>query len=356
MTRVKEIVSALEAFAPLRLAEDWDNVGLLVGDPEAEAKRVLLCIDYTRAVAEEAEPGDLVVAYHPPIFQGMKRVPAGSEVFRAIQRGVALYSPHTALDAAKGGTNDALADAIGLTDTRPLRPSTAAEELKLVTFVPADALDKVSQALFAAGAGVIGNYAQCSFRTEGTGTFFGDESTDPQVGSKGQLETVREVRLETLVPGKKLAAVVQALRASHPYETPAFDLVRLAAAPEPTLGQGRIGTFTGSRKELVERTKLGLSLSHVLVAGALDGRCKTVAVAAGAGAALIDDAVKAKADVLVTGELKHHDALRCQSRGLAVVMTLHSNSERIALAALGKVITGAPVVHSRSDRDPYTVL
>jgi putative NIF3 family GTP cyclohydrolase 1 type 2 len=190
---------------------------------------------------------------------------------------------------------------------------------------------------------------------EGTGTFFGDEGSDPKVGKKGQLETVREIRLETVVSGKAIGAVMQALRASHPYETPAFDLVRLQAPPTPGVGLGRIGRFSGTKRALVEQCKRGFGLSHLLVSGSLDGNADRVAVAAGAGASLLDDAMRSKADVLVTGELKHHDALRAAARGLTVVMTLHSNSERIALRNVAQALAplGLPTVYSQNDKDPY---
>ena len=352
MTKVRDITAALEAFAPLYLAESWDNVGLLVGDQEAAVDNVLLCIDYTREVAEEAKDCELVVAYHPPIFSGVKRLLAGSLVFGAIARGTALYSPHTALDAAKGGTNDVLAAAAGLLDVTPLKPHVGAEMLKLVTFVPEEALDKVSAALFEAGAGRIGQYSECSFRTAGTGTFFGDETTSPAVGKKGRRERSAEIKLETIVPTKAAAKVMTALLASHPYETPAFDLVRLQAVPDASLGQGRLGRTNGSRLDVIETVKRELGLSHVLVAGDTVGKAKRVAVAAGAGAGLLDDAIAQKADVFVTGELKHHDALRANARGVTVIMTLHTNSERKALSSLVKIIPCAARVSTR-DRDPF---
>jgi dinuclear metal center YbgI/SA1388 family protein len=355
MTKVRDITTALEAFAPLSLAESWDNVGLLVGDQDAAVSNVLLCIDYTREVAEEAKDCELVVAYHPPIFSGVKRLLAGSPVFGAIVRGTALYSPHTALDAAKGGTNDVLAAAAGLLDCKPLKPHAGTDALKLVTFVPEAAVDKVSAALFEAGAGRIGHYSECSFRSPGTGTFFGDESTQPVVGKKGQRELAPELRLETRVTTKAAGKVVTALLASHPYETPAFDLVRLQAAPDATLGQGRIGRTEGTRLALIEQLKRELGLQHLLVAGETAGKAKRVAVAAGAGAGLLDDAIAQKVDVFVTGELKHHDALRANARGVTVVMTLHSNSERKALETLAKVIPCNSRV-STKDRDPFSVV
>ncbi len=367
MTELRHILRVLDDLAPLRYAESWDNVGLLVGDPSADVKHVLVTVDYTREVAEEARAAgaELVVAYHPPIFAAMKRVPHDALWVDAVRRGVALYSPHTALDVAKGGTNDFLADACGVhaADRRAIRPHPSKDaHTKLVTFVPADAVEKVSEAIFAAGAGRIGAYTQCSFRTAGTGTFFGGEGANPAVGAAGRLETVDEIRLETLVPLGRTDDVVRAMRAAHPYEEPAFDLVRLAPPGEgPAIGLGRVGPIDEApRRAIVDALKGALGVAHVLVAGPLDGTAKTVAVAAGAGGELMEDAIRAGADVFVTGELRHHDALSAARRGVTVIAALHSNSERAAVRAHAKRIAerlgdGVRVTTSTRDADPFVV-
>jgi dinuclear metal center YbgI/SA1388 family protein len=358
--KVADLVDAMEALAPPRYAAAWDNVGLLVGDRGAGLTRVLLTIDCTREVLDEArrERADAIVAYHPPIFAAVKRFVAGSVAFEAARAGIAVYSPHTALDAADGGTNDVLADALGMTARAPLQIAAAADaELKLVTFVPESHVEAVSRAVFAAGAGHIGRYSACSFRAAGTGTFFGEEGASPVVGQAGRLEEAAELRLETVVPVGVVDAVVKALRAAHPYEEPAFDLVRLAAPPERR-GMGRVGaverTTVGG---LVERVKRALATDHVLVAGRLDAPVERAAVCAGSGGELLDDAVRAGARLFLTGEMRHHDALRATAAGVAVVCTRHSTSERAALDALARNLTprlpGVGVVASREDRDPF---
>jgi dinuclear metal center YbgI/SA1388 family protein len=358
MTTVKDLTRALEMIAPLSLAESWDNVGLLFGDETREVKRVRLCIDYTQSVAKECRRDgvDFVVAYHPAIFSGLKRLPGQSLIFQAIRDGLALYSPHTALDVAEGGTNDVLADALGMKDRAPLREKTSDDsQKKLVTFVPEDAVQKVSDALFAAGAGQIGNYSGCSFLTNGTGTFCGEEGSDPRVGKKGVAERIAEVRLETVVSDRALSRVVAALHAAHPYETPAFDLVRVAAAPTGS-GQGRIGTVEGTLSDFCAKLKVSHGVSHVLVSGDLQSKIKRAAVLAGAGAEHLDDAIKQKADLFVTGELKHHDVLRAASRGVSIIMMRHSASERAALAPFAtRLRTHFPDLSidlSTADRDP----
>lgn len=364
--KLAEIVKQLDAIAPPATAEAWDNVGLLVGDPQADISLALLCIDYTAAVAAEGKAvnADLVLAYHPPIFKGLKRITAGgasAQVFDAIRRGVAIYSPHTALDVAERGTNDVLADILNLSDRRPLRVSEVkARECKLVTFVPAEAVDKVAEALFSAGAGRIGNYSHCSFRSEGTGTFFGEAGTNPSVGQAEKLERAAEIKIETVLPLSKIGDAIAALKSAHPYETPAFDLVTLTAPPTGT-GIGRIGQLPAGtdRSSLVQTLKSALNLQHLLIAGPHAGPAKTVAICAGAGGEFLDDALASKADVYVTGELRHHDALRAAAAGLTVLCTLHSNSERITLRHLAKrlaeTMPGVTWQVSAADADPFII-
>jgi dinuclear metal center YbgI/SA1388 family protein len=365
--QLSELLSALEGIAPTRNAETWDNVGLIAGDPAQPVSKLMLTIDYTEDVAAEAarERCDAVVAYHPPIFEAVKRVTSNSPsrlIFDAVRRGVALYSPHTALDVADGGTNDMLADAIGLAqDGRmPLRLiEPKARQYKLVTFVPVEHMERVSEALFAAGAGRIGNYTRCSFRSPGTGTFFGEEDTNPAVGQSGRLEQADEVKLETVLPIARLADALAALRASHPYEEPAFDLVQLATPPEK-LGQGRIGTMNPTpRAEVMERIKRELGVERLLVAGPTEGNIGRAACCAGACGDMLDDALRQDAELYLTGEMRHHDALRAAHAGMTVVCTLHSNSERAVLKRLQRRLAdslrGLTVIQSREDRDPFAI-
>ena len=363
-----ELITALDAIAPTRFAESWDNVGLLAGDPQQSVSKAMLTIDYTRGVADEAKAAgaDAVIAYHPPIFSPVKRLTADSSaglVFDAVRRGVAIYSPHTAIDVAPGGTNDMLADALGLPDEgrQPLRiVQPKASQYKLVTFVPKDALPRVSEALFAAGAGHIGNYSHCSFQIDGRGTFVGEEGTNPTIGQSGRLETTAEVRLETVLPIARLNDALAALRASHPYEEPAFDLVQLASPPEKT-GQGRIGSLEQpvARRELLERIKAALNLDRLLVAGPVDGVASRLACCAGSCGDILDDAIAQRADVYLTGEMKHHEALRAAAVGMTVVCTLHSNSERAVLRRLAdRLRTALPsldILISQRDRDPFSI-
>jgi dinuclear metal center YbgI/SA1388 family protein len=364
---LSELVHALEEIAPLGGAASWDNVGLLVGDASQSVSRVLLAIDCTEEVLAEAKAAECeaVIAYHPPIFGKLDRVVrggagglAGALVYDAIRSGIAIYSPHTALDVADGGTNDALADALAMKDRAPLSRSEEKDhEYKLVYFVPESAAEAVSAAVFDAGAGRIGAYSSCSFRSPGTGTFFGEAGASPAVGERGRLERVDELRVETVVPIACVAPVLAALRASHPYEEPAFDLVRLASRSRGK-GMGRIGTIEETtRAALITRVKEALGVERVLVAGPLEGTASRVAVCAGSCGDLVFEAVRQKADLYLTGELRHHDALRAAAGGITVVCTLHSASERPVLSSLGARLARAlphmAFIVSRADRDPF---
>lgn len=366
---VRDLSNAMEAIAPTRLAEAWDNVGLIVGDPDAPLRRILLCIDLTPSVLAEARAhgAEAVVAYHPPIFKGLKRLRAGDVasgvIFDAIRHQIAVYSPHTALDVAPGGTNDVLADAMYLTSRKPLRPIGPGEaaEVKLVTYVPTDQADAVAAALFEAGAGHTGNYDQCSFRTTGTGSFRGGEGTHPAIGEPGRSERVEEVRLEVIVPRSNLSAAVGALRVSHPYEEPAYDVFpRLD--PRSEVGLGRIGEFEDpvSRDVLIGRARRELNVENLLVAGPLIGDVSRIAVCAGSCGDLLDTAAAAGAEFYLTGELKHHDALRAARLGMTVACVLHSNSERATLDVLRRRLVerlpGVIVEPAESDRDPFVIV
>jgi dinuclear metal center YbgI/SA1388 family protein len=358
------LLKTLEEIAPTRYAEPWDNVGLLVGDVDQSISKSLLTIDYTSIVAEEGRNKncDFIIAYHPPIFDAPKRILATSPIYDAIRRGVAIYSPHTALDVADGGTNDMLADAIGLSDDRqPLRITDAkAANFKLVVFAPRDVADRVADAVFAAGAGRIGNYTSCSFRSPGTGTFFGQEGANPAVGHAGQLERAEEVRIETILPISRVEQVIAALKKSHPYEEPAFDLLQLAAPPEGR-GQGRIGTLASpiDRSAIISRIKKELDLPHLLVAGPTSGPITRAACCAGSCGDILNDAITQKAELYLTGEMRHHDALRAAQKGITVVATLHSNSERAVLkrlaAQLRQRLPQLEYHLSQTDRDPFSI-
>jgi dinuclear metal center YbgI/SA1388 family protein len=357
----------MDAIAPVKLAQKWDHVGLVCGDQGDRVRRVLLCIDLTQAVVDEAfaRQCELVMAYHPPLFKpitALTRRTTGTEscVFQCIRKGVAVYSTHAALDAADGGTNDVLAGLAGVLKPAPLEyvdtPTRA--EYKFVTFVPDEALPRVSEALFKAGAGLIGNYSNCSFRSHGQGTFLGGDATNPAVGRQGHLETVDEFRLECVVRDSELAYVVAALRSAHPYEEPAFDIYPLK--PPPTDGMGRVGWL--------KKTKLGKLAAHlkrvteascVQIVGEQDNLVSRAIIVAGSAGSMPFAIPPERGDVIITGEMRHHDSLTVLRRDTGAILLGHWASERPVLKPLAsRLVSALPsikVLISECDRDPLHV-
>jgi dinuclear metal center YbgI/SA1388 family protein len=361
---VNDICRMFEDIAPLSLAADWDNVGLLVGDGGTTARKLMLCIDLTAEVLDEALAAktQMVMAYHPVIFKPVSRVTADDApvVYRAARQGVAVYSMHTALDVAAGGTNDVLAEILGLSDCRPIE-TLSEDRCKIVTFLPHEDLSAVADAAFAAGAGVIGDYSECSFFSHGIGTFRGGEETNPTIGEPGRHEAAEENRLEMVAPRGKVAAICEAVRREHSYEEPPIDVYPLVGVGG-SLGMGRVGRLPRPTKlsTLVERLKKTLGLKGVLQAGPNDDRLVGVAaVAAGSCGSMWRQAAAAGATLYVTGEMRHHDALAAAAAGLSVICLGHSNSERITLSRLAERLRQAApkldVALSSVDRDPFTI-
>jgi dinuclear metal center YbgI/SA1388 family protein len=364
--KIKDIAERIEKIVPLELAQDWDNVGLLIGDVQKDVKNILLTIDITSGVFAEAKmlKTDLIVSYHPVIWDGLKQVISGGPtggVYDLIRSGIAVFSVHTALDAAVGGVNDGLAEIVGIEDGKPIGDYVdmpAGDNYKLVVFVPVESLAKVSNAVFAAGAGAIGNYSHCGFGAEGTGTFLPLEGARPAVGKKGKVEKVPEVRFETIVPAERLDEVVAAMKKAHPYETPAFDIIRLYDSGNK-FGLGRIGKLAKPLRieEIIERIKKHTGAKAVGIIGNEKRLVKTAAVCAGSCGKLVNLVIAAKADLYLTGELKHHQALAAQEAGLTCICLSHTVSERFILKKfskqLQKQLNSVTIRVSKKDADPF---
>lgn len=400
--KLRAILDALRSLAPEHYAADWDKPGLHVGDPDQPVRRILLCIDLTPVVLEEAisRRSDLIVAYHPPIFDPLKSLtttdPKGSLILRLAQRGLAVYSPHTALDAAPGGLNDFLAKLCGRGEVVPIKPWVQSpnqpETFQVVTYIPLDrdgsqkTADRLRTALAQSGAGVIGRYTHCSFGAQGQATFLGRTGSRPRRGQPGRLERVAELRMEMVCPPDRLKDVLQTLRHHHPYEEPAFYVFAVergpslqtacnpddpAQAPGASMaaGQGRVIhldkpiTFA----ILAQRIRRGLKVTRLHLAsptGSSRGGPKIarVGLCAGAGGSLIDSARRQHAiDAFVTGEMRHHDLLAASASGVHVLLAGHTETERPYLPTYKRRIlhalrqlTGSPppVDISRKDRPP----
>jgi dinuclear metal center YbgI/SA1388 family protein len=364
--KVKDLAKAVEEMVPLQLAQDWDNVGLLVGDPQAEVKNVLLTIDITRDVVEEAGrlKTDLIISYHPVIWDGLKRVIAEgptSAVYELVRSQIAVFSIHTALDSAVGGVNDGLARIVGIRDPKPIGDYVDAgceENYKLVVFIPVDSVSRVSNALFAAGAGSIGKYSQCSFQAEGTGTFLPMQGARPTVGKKGKLEKVPEVRFETIVPAAKLDDCLAAVKQAHPYETPAFDCLKLHNT-RSRFGLGRIGKLTQPllAEQIIGRIRKHTGAKAVGIVGKEKRLIRTAAVCAGSCGAIVNSVIDAGAELYLTGELKHHEALAAQEAHLTCICLSHTVSERFILRKLARElqekVKAVTIKISKKDADPF---
>jgi dinuclear metal center YbgI/SA1388 family protein len=363
MLTVAAVVEYLEHFAPRDLAADWDNVGLLLGDRAATVERVMTCLTVSPESADEAiESGaNLIVTHHPVLFRPVKRLTTdnaeGRMLLGLLRAGVAVYSPHTAFDNTAGGINELLARRLELVEVAPLRRQEGPKECKIVVFVPDADLERVSAALFAAGAGDIGQYSQCSFRLAGTGTFFGSEATNPMVGQKGRREEVSEWRLEAVSPASSVESVIAALRRAHSYEEPAYDVYPLTAKPSGR-GEGRIGRLPQPVKlgELANQVRTRLKANAVQIVGDMDRTVQRIALVCGAGGVFLGDALRARADVLLTGEMRFHDYLSAQAQGLALVLPGHYATERGGVEELAVVLQAQwPALHiwaSRRERDP----
>jgi dinuclear metal center YbgI/SA1388 family protein len=336
---VAQIAEAVDRIAPLALAEEWDNCGLQVGDPEAEVNRVLVALTPLPEVFEEAEEkgADFLLFHHPLVFDPLKTIDTssypGGLLARAIRNGHAVYAAHTSYDAAPAGVSVALARTLGLgAPLRVLSPRGALR--KLVVFVPEENVDAVAKALAEVGAGVIGDYTECTFRTRGTGTFRGGDETNPYLGEKGRLEEVVEVRIETVVPAHTVDRAVEAATAAHPYEEMALDVYPVEGSPGGC-GYGRLGTLPDrlTAGELREHVSESLGFPSRLVADP-ERRIETVAALGGSGGSFISEAAASGAHAYVTGDVDYHDALLAQSLGLTVIDAGHAATELPSLEPL----------------------
>ena len=351
--QLRDVTALMDRWYPPSLASDWDAVGLVCGDPEQEVRRVMLAVDPAPAVVAEALSwrADLLVVHHPLLLKGVHSVaattPKGRVLTDLVRGGCALFTAHTNADAPAGGVNDSLARALGLVEPRVIIPDQAEPLDKLVVFVPHEHADALRAAITEAGAGRIGDYDSCTWTSEGEGRFRPLDGATPAVGRVGEVETVAEARVEAVLPRGRRRAVVEALRAVHPYEEPAFDVIELADVPgRDAAGSGRVG-------RLAEPTTLRAFAEHVCdvlpdtahgvrVGGDPDRAVETVAVTSGAGDFLLDTVLATGADVYVTSDLRHHRAGEfLEHGGPALVDVAHWAAEWTWLPVLERTLMGA---------------
>lgn len=363
MRTVADVVAWLETIAPVRLAESWDNVGLLAGDPAAPCPRVMTCLTLTREVADEAVAGRaaLIVTHHPILFRPVQSLRADrreTEVAWTLARaGIAVYSAHTAYDNAPGGINDQIASRIGLVEIEPLQDRPAENPFKVVVFCPRGDRQPVLAAAFEAGAGRIGAYAECSYSGPGVGTFRGDETTNPAIGEPGRRESVREWRVELICPARALIPVLAAIRKAHSYETPAIDVYPIHAGPD-AIGVGRLGRLAEPEPlgRLAPRVGERLGAPRVEFGGDPNRLISKIAIVCGAGDDFVAVAARRGADVLLTGEARYHRAIEARAFGIGLILAGHHATERPAMEALarriGTEIDGIEAWASLAEKDP----
>jgi dinuclear metal center YbgI/SA1388 family protein len=374
-----EVIHFLEDMMPLDLCESWDNSGLQIGSGRRRLSGILLCLDVTPAVIERAREAGVsfIFAHHPLLFKPLKSVHVdrypGNVLAAAAAAELTIYTAHTNLDLVPGGVNDALADALGLMNVRFLQQTRAVANFKLVTFVPPGHLDEVADALFTAGAGVIDNYSRCSFSTPGIGTFLPSAAAAPFSGTVGEVNEEEEMRLEVVVDEYQLDDVLQALCRTHPYETPAYDLLPRANR-DRVIGFGRVGDLPGTLTavELIGLVKERLRVDTVrligMSAGAGDGdegtaaRAWKVAVCGGSGFGFYRDALRAGVDVYVTGDVRYHEAREAELAGLPVIDAGHFATERPVLPVMAEEFRrflkrndadGLPVICDEHETEPW---
>lgn len=364
------LVQILEKWAPRKLAMDWDNPGLAVGELSRKISKVLLTLTVTEGTVEYAAKNDFdfIIAHHPLFYKPVKSLrwdtPLGKIVYKAIKSDIMIYSAHTNMDIAANGINDILAEALDLQNIQVLKETFREKLKKLVVFVPKGYEDVVRNALGNAGAGYIGNYSHCSYNTDGFGTFKPLAGTKPFIGKEGKLEKTDEVRIETIVPENLLKKVVSAMLKVHPYEEVAFDIYPLENFGSVS-GLGRIGYVKEpvTLKTFCEVVKQKLDISYLRVVGDLDKNISKIAVCGGAGSDLAQVAAFHGADVFVTGDVKYHEAVDAKAVDLAIVDAGHFSTENLLIPLLKEYLEqetnsmGKKVeISIYKDQDPFVIV
>lgn len=357
------MIDMLDAAYPPRLAEGWDSVGLVCGDPQDDVDRVLVCVDVTEAVVEEAlaRGAQLVIAHHPLLLRGVDTVaastPKGALVHRLIRGGCALFTAHTNADRARGGVNDALAAALGLEVTGPVEYLGAEALDRWGVMVPPAQADEVLTAMFDVGAGEVGEYSECAWRVDGAGQFRPGDDANPTIGTARELTRLTETRVELVADRRVRDQVLQALKDSHPYEEPAYDVVELAGG-DREWGLGRVGTLPQplTLTEFTARVAAALG-APVRAAGDPEAGIGTVAVCGGAGDSLLGTVSRLGVDAYVTGDLRHHPVdEHLRAGGPAVVDAGHWATEFPWCAAVAELLWPfLDVEVHAAPTDPFTV-
>jgi dinuclear metal center YbgI/SA1388 family protein len=318
--KIQDITNLLEKTAPLYLQESYDNAGMITGQGSWECNGIIICLDATEAVVNEAieRKCNLIISHHPIVFSGLKKITGNNYVERAvilaIKNDIALYAIHTNLDNVAAGVNKKIADKIGLINTRILQPKESMLK-KLVCFVPKNAADKLRNAFFEAGAGAIGKYSECSFNTEGTGTFKPLEGSNPAIGEQGKRHEEPEMKVEVIFPAYMEQKLLETMVENHPYEEVAYDIIALGNYLSDT-GGGMIGDLPAEidERDLLQRLKNDFKLSSLRHTALINRPLKKIAICGGAGIFLLKAALRAGADAYITADIKYHEFFDADGR------------------------------------------
>jgi len=368
--KCQTIASMMDKLAPSKFAKEWDNVGLIVGESSKDVSKVLVALDATFEVVEEAieKNVDMIITHHPLIFKPIKNIrtdnPIGYLLTQLIRHNISLYSAHTSFDIASNGMNDILSNVLGINDTEVLDVTYKENYKKIAVYVPQGYEEIVKNAMCNIGAGFIGNYSDCTFQTTGIGSFKPLEGTDPFIGEIGKVEKTPEVKVETVVPERLLNKVINAMINVHPYEEVAYDVYGLENEGEK-YGLGRIGYIKEmTLKDLAEQVKVKLKIPNLRVVGELKRLVNKVAVCGGSGAELITKAAYKGADVLITADIGYHDAVDAKHLGLSIIDAGHFGTENIAVRFIAEYIIDEvqkkeddlEVIVSEKQKDPFIFL
>lgn len=333
MTKIRQVIDYIESFAPLSLQEPYDNAGLLVGNDSLDVTGVLVCLDSTEEIIDEAVKHgcNLIIAHHPIIFLGLKKLNGKNyierTVIKAIQKNVAIYATHTNLDNVHNGVNDMICQRLGLVNRKILQPRPN-QLKKLVTFCPKDAGEKVRQALFEAGSGRIGNYDECSFNTEGVGTFRALPGATPKVGTLNIQHHENEIRIESIYESHRESGILTALRQAHPYEEIAYDIYNLDNQHQ-LIGSGMVGELNEpiDEKQFISHVKLAMNCEVIRHTSLLRKPVTKVAVCGGSGSFLLNQAIRAGAQFFITADFKYHQFFDADHR-IVIADIGHYESEQ----------------------------
>lgn len=338
--KCSDIMNLIEELSPSKYAYEWDNVGLIIGKKDKNIDKIMVALDATESVVDEAIKikADMIITHHPIIFKGIKKITSddfiGRKIMKLIENEICLYSLHTNYDTV-GSLSELLAQKLNLLQPQLLDITYQDSFYKLVVFVPESHFEQLRNALSEEGAGHIGKYSHCTFSTLGEGTFKPLENTNPYIGEQGQLEKVKEIRLETIVPKSKLKNIIKTMLNVHPYEEVAYDVFHLENTGK-SYGIGYIGFMQEeyTLKTIANKVKEVLELDSIRVYGSLDKKIKKVAVSPGKGLSNIKNAIKQKADVFITGDIDYHTAIDALQDKLALIDAGHFGTEHIMVEAI----------------------